>query len=107
MPDTNPPAAAGFQNAEAYEQVMGRWSRRLAPLLIRFGGLSDGDRVLDVGCGTGRLTFPLPEIANVAGVTGIDLTEPFVDSRVHATQILGSVSSQPMPASYRSRTTPS
>jgi SAM-dependent methyltransferase len=79
MPDTNTAAAASFQNAEAYEQVMGRWSRRLAPLLIRFGGLSDGDRVLDVGCGTGSLTFTLPEIANVATVTGIDLTEPFVE----------------------------
>ncbi len=79
MPDTNTAAAAGFQNAEAYEKVMGRWSRRLAPLLIRFGGLSDGDRVLDVGCGTGSLTFTVPEIANVAAVTGIDLTEPFVE----------------------------
>jgi hypothetical protein len=44
MPDPNTAAAASFQNADAYEQVMGRWSRRLAPLLIRFGGLSDGDR---------------------------------------------------------------
>jgi SAM-dependent methyltransferase len=79
MPDTNTAAAAGFQNAEAYEQVMGRWSRRLAPLLIRFGGLSDGDRVLDVGCGTGSLTFTVPEIANIADVTGIDLTEPYVE----------------------------
>jgi len=77
MPDRA--AAASFQNAEAYEQVMGRWSRRLAPLLIRFGGLSDGDRVLDVGCGTGSLTFTLPEIANIADVTGIDLTEPFLE----------------------------
>ena len=69
---------AGFQNAEAYEAVMGRWSRRLAPLLIRFGGLSDGDRVLDVGCGTGSLTFTLPELANVSAVTAIDLTPGFV-----------------------------
>jgi ubiquinone/menaquinone biosynthesis C-methylase UbiE len=75
----NPNAAARFQNADAYELLMGRWSRRLAPLLIQFGGLSDGDRVLDVGCGTGSLTFTLPEIANVASVTGIDLTEPYVD----------------------------
>ena len=51
MPISNTAAAAGFQNADAYEQAMGRWSRRLAPLLIRFGGLSDGDRVLDVGFG--------------------------------------------------------
>ena len=79
MPDTNTAAAAGFQNADAYEQVMGRWSRRLAPLLIRFGGLSDGDRVLDVGCGTGSLTFTLPQIANVGAVIGVDLIEPYVE----------------------------
>jgi SAM-dependent methyltransferase len=57
---------------------MGRWSRRLAPLLIRFGGLADGERVLDVGCGTGSLTFALLASADLAGVVGIDATEPFV-----------------------------
>ena len=79
MPNPNTAAVPNFQNPDAYEQVMGRWSRRLAPLLIQFGGLSDGDRVLDVGCGTGSLTFTFPEFANVASVTGIDLTEPYVD----------------------------
>jgi SAM-dependent methyltransferase len=79
MPDANTAVAAGFENADAYEQLMGRWSRRLAPLLIRYGGLSDGDRVLDVGCGTGSLTFTLPEVANVNSITGVDLTEPFVE----------------------------
>jgi SAM-dependent methyltransferase len=73
------PAVPSFQNADAYEQVMGRWSRRLAPPLIRFGGLSDGDRVLDVGCRTGSLAFALLEITNVTGVTGIDLTEPYLE----------------------------
>src|SRR5689334_930311 len=72
--------AVTFQarNADAYEQVMGQWSRRLAPLLIRFGGLADGDRVVDVGCGTGSLTFTLPQIANVAAVVGIDQAEVYV-----------------------------
>jgi SAM-dependent methyltransferase len=79
MPDQNTAARAGFQNAEAYERFMGRWSRRLAPLLVRFGGLSDGDRVLDVGCGTGSLTFSLPGLANVSAVTGVDLTPGFLD----------------------------
>lgn len=77
-PNANTAAAAGFQNAEAYEQIMGRWSQRLAPLLLGFGGLSDGDRVLDVGCGTGSLTFAVPKAENVAGVTGIDMTPGFV-----------------------------
>src|SRR5215471_19690047 len=79
MSEMNTAANAGFGDAEAYEQVMGRWSRRLAPLLIRFGGLADGDRVLDVGCGTGSLTLSLPQIAKVANVTGVDLTEPYVE----------------------------
>jgi SAM-dependent methyltransferase len=67
------------QNAEAYERAVGQWSRHLAPLLIRFGGLTDGDRVLDVGCGTGSLAFALPEIGNVAQVTGIDQAVIYVD----------------------------
>lgn len=73
-------APVGFnaQNAENYERVMGRWSRRLAPVLIRFGGLSDGDRVLDVGCGTGNLSLALPQIADVAAVIGIDLGDAYV-----------------------------
>jgi SAM-dependent methyltransferase len=79
MPDRSNTPAKMFQNAQAYERLMGRWSRRLAPLLIRFGGLSDGDRVLDVGCGTGSLSFSLPEIAKVAAVTGIDQAEAFVE----------------------------
>jgi SAM-dependent methyltransferase len=58
---------------------MGRWSRRLSPQLIQFGGLRDGDRVLDVGCGTGSLSFALPEFANVAAVGGVDLAQAYVD----------------------------
>ncbi len=73
-------ATPGFkaENAEGYEGIMGRWSRRLAPLLIRHGGLADGDQVLDVGCGTGSLTFILPTHADVAGVIGIDPSAAYV-----------------------------
>jgi SAM-dependent methyltransferase len=77
-PGTAPAITFNARNADAYEQVMGQWSRRLAPLLIRFGGLADGDRVVDVGCGTGSLTFTVPQVANVAAVAGIDQAEVYV-----------------------------
>jgi SAM-dependent methyltransferase len=73
------PSTFNAHSAAAYEQVMGRWSRRLAPLLIGFVGVADGERILDVGCGTGSLTFALPRAANVASVTGIDFARPYVE----------------------------
>lgn len=77
-PRTAPASVFAARNGDAYERIMGRWSRRLAPLLIRFGGLTDGDRVLDVGCGTANLSLALPEQANVAAVSGIDQADVYV-----------------------------
>src|SRR5215216_5941587 len=36
--------------AESYDRYMGRYSRRLAPLLTEFAGVGPRMRVLDVGC---------------------------------------------------------
>jgi hypothetical protein len=43
--------ASGFnvRNAAGYEQVMGRWSQKLAPVFIDFAGIADGEKILDVG----------------------------------------------------------
>ncbi len=51
-------------DAAGYEQLMGRWSKKLAPLFIDFAGLADGEKILDVGCGTGSLTFALARTAD-------------------------------------------
>ena len=49
--------ASGFQvhSTAAYDQLMGRWSRKLAPLFIEFADVAEGKLVLDAGCGTGGL----------------------------------------------------
>ncbi|CDZ70638.1 Putative methyltransferase, S-Adenosyl-L-methionine (SAM)-MTase protein [Neorhizobium galegae bv. orientalis] len=70
------------RNAAGYEQLMGRWSRRLAPQLIDFAGLQDGEKVLDVGCGTGSLTFALPKAANLSEIAAIDYSPVFVEEAI-------------------------
>lgn len=64
--------------ASGYEQLMGRWSQRLARPFITFAGVGAGERILDVGCGTGSLTFALPEAADVSEVAAIDFSPVFV-----------------------------
>ncbi|MCA1453321.1 class I SAM-dependent methyltransferase [Bradyrhizobium sp. BRP22] len=70
------------RNAAGYEQLMGRWSQRLAPLFIEFAGLADGEKILDVGCGTGSLTFALARSANLAEIGAIDYSPVFVEEAI-------------------------
>lgn len=46
---------------EAYDDFMGRYSVRLAPLFADFAGVREGERALDVGAGTGALTTELQQ----------------------------------------------
>jgi SAM-dependent methyltransferase len=48
-----------FSSDVGYDQFMGRFSTRLAPMFADFAGIDSGDRVLDVGAGTGALTAEL------------------------------------------------
>ena len=67
-------------DAAGYEQVMGRWSKKLAPLFIDFAGLANGEKVLDVGCGTGSLTFTLTKFADLGEISAIDYSPVFVEA---------------------------
>ncbi|RWF61138.1 class I SAM-dependent methyltransferase [Mesorhizobium sp.] len=66
--------------ASGYEQLMGRWSRRLAPKFIDFAGLAGGEKILDVGCGTGSLTFELAKSAGLAEIQAIDFSPVFIEA---------------------------
>lgn len=67
-----------FSLGDAYELFMGRWSVRLAPLLVRFAGVMDGDDVLDVGSGTGALAAAVAAVAPTSRIIGIDRSQPYV-----------------------------
>jgi SAM-dependent methyltransferase len=45
-----------WSDGGAYEAYVGRWSRQVAPLFVRWLDAPAGGRWLDVGCGTGALT---------------------------------------------------
>lgn len=67
-----------FSAGDAYERFMGRWSRAMAPLLVTFAGVRDGDALLDIGSGTGALTAALVEAAPSSRITGVDPAAPYV-----------------------------
>ena len=67
-----------FSEAQAYERFMGRWSRSLAALFVRFAGVRDGDTVLDLGSGTGALTAAIAKLAPSSRIFGIDPAASYV-----------------------------
>jgi SAM-dependent methyltransferase len=68
------------RDARAYERLMGRWSRRLAPLFVEHAGIAPGDRLLEVGCGTGSLTFSLARTTPFGELTAVDFADVYVDA---------------------------
>jgi SAM-dependent methyltransferase len=66
--------------AEAYDRFMGRYSSPLAPQFADFGRVSDGQTVIDVGCGPGALTEELVRRVGAAAVTAVDPSESFVSA---------------------------
>ncbi len=61
---------------DAYDDFMGRYSTRLAPLFADFAGVNPGARVLDVGAGTGALSAEL--LTRGASVAAAEPSPQFV-----------------------------
>jgi len=68
-----------FQNAEAYERFMGRWSRGMAPPFATFASVGERSRILDVGSGTGSLAFAIGDRLPEALIVGIDKSREYVE----------------------------
>jgi SAM-dependent methyltransferase len=64
--------------AAEYDRFMGRYSVPLAPPFAAFAGIAPGQRVLDVGCGTGALTSELVRQLGVAALCAVDPSDRFV-----------------------------
>jgi SAM-dependent methyltransferase len=65
--------------AESYDRFMGgSFSVQLAPQMADLAGVKAGQRVLDVGCGTGTLTAELVRRVGAGSVTAVDPSEQFV-----------------------------
>jgi SAM-dependent methyltransferase len=67
-----------FAASAGYDRFMGRWSRLLAPSYIVFAGVRNGDRVLDVGTGTGSVAAAVAAGMPDSEVVGIDPSAGFI-----------------------------
>ena len=67
-----------WERGSPYEQYVGRWSRRVAPLFLSWLAIPAGRRWLDVGCGTGALCAAIVDRCSPASVAGIEPSEGFL-----------------------------
>jgi ubiquinone/menaquinone biosynthesis C-methylase UbiE len=85
--------------ADIYDRFVGRYSPELARAMCEAADVREGQRALDVGCGSGALLAELAEIVGAESVAGIDPSEPFVQAsraRVPGARVLvGSAESIP------------
>ena len=73
------PSIYSADDPAAYERMMGRWSRLLAIPFLGFAAPSSAAAsILDVGCGTGSLTFAAADLLPGAAITGLDHSEAYV-----------------------------
>lgn len=63
----------------SYEHYMGRWSRQVAARFVDWLQPRPNMDWLDIGCGTGALSQTILNHAEPLSLTGIDLSEGFVD----------------------------
>jgi ubiquinone/menaquinone biosynthesis C-methylase UbiE len=67
-----------FAASAGYERFMGRWSQLLAPRFIAFAGIKNGQRVLDVGTGTGSAAAAVEAGMPASEIVGIDPSAAFI-----------------------------
>ena len=74
------PAEVTWEQGDAYERYVGRWSRQVAPRFLDWLDATSGLRWLDVGCGTGALSAAILDRDAAASVTGVEPSQGFLDT---------------------------
>jgi ubiquinone/menaquinone biosynthesis C-methylase UbiE len=67
----------------AYEQYVGRWSRKVAREFLAWLRLSPGQTWGDVGCGSGALVDSILNESNPKAIMAIDRSESFIAEAQH------------------------
>jgi SAM-dependent methyltransferase len=73
-----PALAYHADDGPAYERFLGRWSARLAEVLIDFAELPADGPLLDVGCGTGSLALALCRRYPGRSVWAVDVSAAYL-----------------------------
>jgi SAM-dependent methyltransferase len=76
---TAKPVSDTWERGDPYEQYVGRWSRRVAPLFLSWLAIPAGRRWLDIGCGTGALSAAILDQCSPSSVVGVEPSEGFLE----------------------------
>ena len=74
-----PEVKVAFDDAAAYEHVMGRWSGAIGARFLDWLAPASGQRWLDVGCGTGAFTELVLTHCSPGSIVGVDPTAAQID----------------------------
>jgi ubiquinone/menaquinone biosynthesis C-methylase UbiE len=74
------PVSDVWEQGDAYERYIGRWSRQVAPRFLSWLRVPPNRRWLDVGCGTGALCSAILDQCSPCSVTGVDPSKGFLDT---------------------------
>ena len=74
------PVSDTWARGGPYEQYVGRWSRRVAPLFLSWLSIPADRKWLDVGCGTGALCAAIVDRCSPSSVAGVEPSEGFLQT---------------------------
>lgn len=69
-----------WERGDPYEEYVGRWSRQIAPLFLKWLDVPPGRRWLDIGCGTGAVCNAILDVCAPSSVAGVEPSQGFLES---------------------------